>query len=288
MKAKFLPLAFVTLLSTAAFAQDYAIKLHRPEKAGNEYKLSVTAKQSQAMDMAVNGVSQKNQKKEIEAQFDGTEKILEVDAKGKETKVTLTVEKFTVTTDGASSEALPKGAVVTASMGADKKPAYEVDGKAVDPSAAQALSLVVELSKGGPTDDELFGTTDRKKKGESWTPDPAMIQKSLTETADGAVVGDVNAKFTFDDVTGDAMTVNGHVTGSVKPPLPPSFTVDQSSMDVTLKGIFPVDVNKIPPAESDESMTFSFTAHTDAPSGEKVVMKMTMSQSATRKVTAPK
>lgn len=290
MKALLLPVSLLTLLSTAAFAQDYAIKLHRPDKVGETYKISSTGKQSQAMNMTVNGTPQKNDNKSIEVQFEGTEKIVEVSASGEATKEVVTVDKLTMATGGAAAtDVLPKGTVINASV-ADKKQSYEVDGKPVSPEAAQALDMVVSLDKdnGATTDDDIFGTSEKKKKGDSWDINVEKAKANFQAQADGAELNEVTGKTTLVDVTGDMMSLSAQITGKPKAPLPPMFTVDQTALKATFTASLPVDVTKSAPREESESLTMSFAAHADAPSGEKVAMKVEMSQSMTSKGTLVK
>lgn len=284
MKALLLPVSLLTLLSTAAFAQDYAIKLHRSEKPGNEYKASLTGKEAKQMTLTVDGAVQKDQKSETLVQFDGTEKVLEVSAIGKQTKLALTVEKFTSTTNGTASDVFPKGTVITATRDSAGKKAYEIDGKPVtDPSAVQALGLVVAISRNQTlTDDDIFGTPDRKKKGDSWDINAAKAKEDFEKAGDGAEIDNLAGKFTLDDVQGDTMIVSSHITGGLKPPLPPMFTIDQSAFDMTLKGLLPVDPTQNAPSDGTVNMSFNFSAHGDGPSGKKIEVKvsatMTMEQ----------
>lgn len=285
MKALLLPFLLSALLSPAIFAQDYAIQLDRPEKPGNEYHYSVTGTLSQSSETSVNGVVKQGMKKDIQVQFEGGKKILEVNAAGEETKLALTVEKFTAVTDGSSAEVFPKGTVITAAS-VDKKEVYEVDGKPVDESAVNVIGLVVSLSKGGATNDQVFGTTGRKKPGESWDANPDKIKNWLSESSNGIEAGEVSAKFTLDGVENGQATVSGHITGTIKPKMPSTFTVDQGTIEATLKSVLPVDATKTVPDGKHEAVNISFAAHGDTPSGEKITLKVSIMMSRDRNTTA--
>ena len=279
MNMKLLPVACLLLATPALFAQDYEIRLNRALKAGDELKISVTAKMSQSTTQAVNGAAAQEQKQEITVQFDGTEKAVEVDATGRETKETLTVDKFTQTVGGATTDVAPKGTVITCSV-VDNKPSFQIDGKDVDASIAMPVGMVAELSHGDPTNDDLFGAKEHKKKGDSWDMNADLAKKSFADSAGGIEISELSGKTTLDDVSGDTMKISSTITGKVKPPLPPSVTVDDASMSATLKGTYPVDVTKYI-QDFFQEMTISFSAHAEGPGG-KVVIKSTVVQSETR------
>lgn len=282
MKALLLPVSLLTLLSSAAFGQDYTIKISRPQKVGDTCKTTVDGKQSQATDVTVNGAPQKSENKAMEVQFEGTEKVVEVGANGNATKETVTVDKFSATpAGGAASDLLPKGTVVNASV-EGKKQVYEVDGKPVSPDVAQALDMAISLEKGNATDDEIFGTTEKKKKGDTWDINVEKAKADFQKQTE-MEISDMTGKVTLVDVTGDTMTFSAKITGTVKPPLPPVFTIDQAATEATINGTLPVDVTKNLPAQETQALSVNFAAHADAPSGEKIVMKAVVSQSVTRK-----
>ena len=287
MNSKLLPFALVLLFAPALFAQDYAIRLARPLKPGDELKLSVTAKMAQTTTQAVNDGAPQERKQEVSVQFDGTEKVIAVDANGKETKVTLTADKFTQTVGGGDpTDVVPKGTVIDCAV-VDAKPDFQIDGKPAEHAVSQAASMVVDLSHGQHTDDEVFGAKEHKKKGDSWDMNTDLAKADLGNSAAGAEFSDLTGKTTLDDVTGDTMKVTAHMTGKLKPPLPPALTIDDTSFEVTFTGVFPVDINKCQ-LEQTQALSMTFSAHADAPSGGKVIIKSTVNQSVTRKTTPVK
>lgn len=286
MNAKFLQIAFLLLGAPALFAQDYEIRLTRALKAGDEMKVSVTTKMSQSMAQSVDGGTPQERKHEIVVQFEGVEKVLQVDADGRETKETLTVEKLTQAADGQTGEVVPKGTVVTCSI-TGKKPSFQIDGKDVEPPVAQALATVAQLSGGDPTDDAIFGTKERKKKGDSWDINSDLAKQLLGNMAGGIGLSDLAGKTSVDDVTGDALKMSAQITGKVKPPLPEGVTLDDAaSFTASFHGTFPIDPAKFPPEESQE-MKVSFTVHAET-AGSKVAVTTNIMQTQTRIVTPVK
>lgn len=283
MNPKYLPLVLVVLFAPAVFGQDYEVRIGRALKAGDALKLSVTAKQTQDQSITLNGAPQKDDKQSVSVQFDGVEKVIAVDSNGKETKITLTVDKFTQTEGDKTSDLLPKGAVVTCSIGDDKKQAYEIDGKAADDAATQALDMIVDLSRGGPTDDEALGTKEKKKKGDSWDVNADQTKKYLEGAGDFT---NITGKTTLDDVTGGNMKLSAHITATFKPPLPDTITVDSATMEANVSETCPIDTSKYE-SEDATSLITSFSGHADSPNG-KVVMKLTMAQTSSRTITPVK
>ena len=286
MKIRFIAIAFVLLSVSAALAQDYPIRLARPLKAGDEENLSVTAKMSQSMSQAMGDAPAQEQKEEMTIQYDGVEKVEAVDANGKETQASLTVDKFTQTASGTTTDIAPKGTVIGCSI-VDKKQTYEIDGKAVEPALAQALDLLMQLSTGAPTDDEIFGTKEAKKKGDSWDINTALAKAALEGSNGGMQFSDLAGKTTVDDVTGDAMKITAHLTGKAKPPLPANLTLDDSALDATFQGTYPLDTAKYQPEDSQQ-LKLTYSAHADIPFGGKMVVKFVMEQSVERKTTPVK
>jgi len=284
MKIKFLPFALALLLAPAAFAQDYEIKLNRPGKVGTEFNLEATGKQSKDMTATSNGAVIKNDKSDVTFQCSGVLKVLEVDDKQQESKTTVTIDKFTKTEDGKDSEVLPKGTVVTSTR-VDKKTVHTVNGQPLAPGDSELFTMVVSLGKGDKTDDDtIFGTKERKKKGDSWDMNTEQAMKSFEEYIAGGKLENLAGKTTLDDVTGDQLRISAHFTTNFKPPLPSGFVVDSGSMEAGMSGLFPIDATK-PRLEESTMMSFSFSAHGDAPDGGKIELKAKAGMESERKMT---
>ena len=286
MNTRFLPFVLAVFAAPALFAQDYQVLIERPLKVGDQLKLSVTGKQSQSQSVTVNGTPQKNDKLEQSVEFEGVEKVLAVDANGKETKITLTVDKFAVTSDGETKEAAPKGTVITCSMGTGKEQIYEIDGKVVgaDATAGQALDMIVDLSRGGPSDDDAFGTKEKKKKGDSWDVNADQLKKYLDGMGE---LTNVAGKTTLEDVSGGSMKIGIHFTADFKPPLPEGFTMDSAGVDGKVSGAFPLDATKYETEDSSD-ISSTFSGHEETQNGNKIIIQATTSQSSSRTVTPVK
>jgi len=274
MKTLLTSLSLSLLISSGVFAQTYKIQFDRPMKPGEKYNIVASGTQSQAMTVTSDGKTLQEQKEEFSVDYKSVEEVLEVDSLGRETKISSTIEKFTKTTGGVTKDMLPKGTVLVSSA----PNVHLVNGVAVDPDVAKALSMAVQLSKGGPGDDTIFGTREAKKIGDSWDADATAMKEDLSKTFGGAVQ-DFAGKTTLVNVvksgSGDVLKIQAKVTGKVVPPLPPGFTVDASAMEVTLAGDLPVDLSLGRPMDST-AISFTFSGHADAPTGAKIVMDMKM------------
>jgi len=270
-----LAIAFTTFLSVGVFAQDYQIQIHRPMKVGEQYQVQVSGTQSESMTVTSNGNPVKDKREDFTVDYKSVEKVDEVDSIGRETKTTSTIEKLVKTEGGVAKELLPKGTVVVSSL-SGRNQIHEVGGQPVDAETAKVLSLVISLGKGGPSDDAAFGTKDRKKAGESWEPNVPAIMEALGESF-GGKMENVKSKGTLVAVTkdagGDVLKLDVHVEGNAQPPLPPAFTIDEARFDAEFSGDFPVNLDLGRPKDV-VTLSVSFSAHTDAPTGEKVVLKV--------------
>lgn len=286
MIIKHLPFALALLITPALMAQDYEIHLHRPAKAGDEYRIVTNVKQKQNVTLTSNGNPVQNVDTSLTLDVEGVEKVIEVDAIGRETKTTFTVEKFIKNEKGEDVVVFKKGSVINSSL-VEKKKVHEIDGTPAVPAVAKLIDMIVTLSDGGHTDDDIFGTKDRKKSGDSWDMNTVAAKENLAKDM-GGMLQDLTGKVTLNEVVkaqgGDLLKISAHVTSSFQPPLPPAFTTDSSSLEINFSGDFPVDPSKPRPSESIDTKA-SLNAHGVAPTGEKLVLKMDMDQAKSQKTT---
>src|SRR5438045_830911 len=164
-------LTFFTLTTFAHSADpDYAIKIHRPDKAGMKFDVAITSALKREMTTSINGRETPAQDEVLAVELKATAEIVEADSAGRDLKVTYVVEKCVKSTGDKDEEILPKGKIFTATIGPDKKKTIYTtpDGKITD-AQAEALDLVADLP---PPDaalpDELYGPKGRQKIGASW------------------------------------------------------------------------------------------------------------------------
>lgn len=155
----------VLLTVSPALAQDYAIKMLHPLKAGQRYAFTSKASEANQSSMTAQGKVLKNAKDAFSAEMESEVTVLEVDSKGRPTKESHVVARLVK--DAAREEVLPAGAKVVASRPGTKM-AFQVNGEPATPDVAKILNIVISITSGGPSDDEVFGSTQRKKVGDTW------------------------------------------------------------------------------------------------------------------------
>ncbi len=141
---------------------------------------------------------------------------------------------------------------------------------------------MIDLSQNDPTNDEVFGTKEHKKKGDSWDLNGDAVKKALESGEDKVTFSNITGKATLDDVADGVMKVSIHFTGSMKSPLPEGLTLDTATVDETIKESCPVDATKYETDDLQEATIVS-TAHPTTPGKQKVVVKSTITKSMARK-----
>jgi hypothetical protein len=238
----------------------------------------------------VGGKVFEEQSEDFLVDFESDVKALEVDKNGKPSKVSLTVDKCILKQGGTEKPLLAKGAVVIASL-KDDETVYEIAGQPVDAETAEALDLVVVLGRNGASDDEVFGTKERKKVGDHWAMNAELAAKDLQDVMKGSTVKkeDVAGTVTLDKVvkvgTTDCLQISVEMT--VNNETMPDMEVSQMKIHVHFLGLFPIDLSKDIMEESD-SMTMSITAKGKPnPDGPEIVVESVTEQSLNVKTTNP-
>jgi hypothetical protein len=276
--------------TSVALAQDYEIKLTRPTKVGAEYHVAVVGHDSMKSTVKVDGKVVEEQSKNFSVDFESDVKALEVDKNGEPSKVSLTVDKCILKQGGAEKPLLAKGAVVIASV-KDDETVFEIAGQPVDAETAEALGLVVALGRNRASDDEVFGTKERKKVGDHWAMNAELAAKELQDVMKGSTVKkeDVAGTVTLDKVvkvgTTDCLQISVEMT--VNNETIPGMEVSQMKIQVHFSGLFPIDLSKDIMEESD-SMTMSMTGKGKPnPDGPEMVIESVAERSLNVKTTHP-
>lgn len=248
-----------SLISSSVFAQkDYEIRLNRPVKPGDQSRFSITGKSFQEMQADADGQVLMHTRDEFSVEYAGVRKVLEVEAAGRPTKVSDNVEKFVLIRRGTRTELAKPGAVIVASFQGKRK-TFRIDGQAVDAQSAKALELVVDISRGGPTDDDIFGTKSRKKSGDTWDMSGILAARDLAKRSD-VDARNLSGKVTFESVSQDEnaemLSIKWQVAGDARPvELPESVTSLHGPFKATLSAKYPVDVSLSSP-EGSLDMSF--------------------------------
>ena len=164
------------LIPIPVFAQEYVVKIERNAKVGEKYSFSVSGSTSQTTTVVRDQQVVESETVGYQVQFAAIVEVLEVDEKGREVKHAFTVEKFTKIDGSSLTELVPPGTVIIAD--GNRETPYSLQDGLLSEQAQEALELVIGVAEpGGPSDDELFGTTETKQVGESWAINNTLVAK---------------------------------------------------------------------------------------------------------------
>ncbi|HEX5221606.1 MAG TPA: hypothetical protein VFZ59_18725 [Verrucomicrobiae bacterium] len=277
--------SLIAFIAVSATGQDYAIKMQQPLKVGQRYKFTAVASEASDNSMTSGSRVLKEEKEELSVEMESEVTVLAVDAKGRATKQSHRIIKLL---QGAEKKpVLAAGTKVIASR-SDQKKEFEIGGAPAPVAVAKVLNLAVEITPGGPTDDEIFGTKERKKVGDQWPLNEALALQGAKEilAASGATVRSVKGTTTLQKVTNEGGVEIIHLVGNVTTTLSPApkgqFTFTDSTMNASFSGAFPSDFSKSARKEG-ETMSLEFKASGKPnPTGPMVQISAKSKQSATR------
>ena len=284
-------LALVCLgLAGPGMAADYEIKLTRTRKKGETYRMVVDVQDVMNTLVSSGGKNLQQKNKKTTAHLDAKTTVLAVDKRGQPMEVSYTIGEFKGSIDGTPVKTPAAGKVVTAKRDKGKTLFALKDGGEMSPDVRKLLKLVVHLSDpSDPTDDEIFGPVERKKVGEIWTGNMAMVTKKLADENMAVEKKDISAvtKLTKVHAVGSVPCMNVEAKLTVKnfrlSQIPNNMKIVDARMSVTLSGDFPIDTTK-PRLWESEMLKMAMHFQMPTPNGNIDVRTMT-SKSVTRKFT---
>ena len=288
-------LAYALAAPPAARAEEaYAIKLSRPSKVGDRFRVDAVGAIRTKTVVRTEGEDVRTINQAYGVTVEGTVKVLEVNAQGMETKLSLTVATCTATAGGKQLPMFPEGTVITAEW--DKEAAqtkYSVDGKPVPDSVGEALGLVLNVNDPeGIVDDEIFGAKEKKRAGDVWAINATAAAKELDR---------IGLKTREDDLWGETTLVEATKTDAGEPAvkLKTSFKarsmsgggrrpdnpmkVESGSMTVATTVTLPVDAAK-PPVRDETKVTITSELVGKNDDGKAVKASRSVEREAERKI----
>jgi len=260
MKSYFTPALLCILLASSLAAQDYAIKLQHPLTVGQRFEYRATADESMERSMISEQRTLKTEKEELKVELESVATILEVDAKGRSLKESHQIVKLLEGTN--QTPLLAAGTIVVASR-SGKKAVFNIAGTSPPNAVINALVTVIDIASGGPTDDELFGTKERKKVGDSWPLDEALASREAKEKFAGLGMSMESMKgmTTLQSVSHEGGTDVIHVASDVTATMVSNskgpFALVKGNIKAYFSGAFPEDITKHV-SKSGTKMTASF------------------------------
>lgn len=203
-----LVVSLLVLAGSALAQEDYEIRLARPHKVGEKFKLVVQADETRGQKVSQEDKVLQNLTRKIKVSLEATLEVLAVDGSGEMTKAAFTVAKMDAVVDGQPIKGLEEGTLITAGWKDGEKVYTIKDETVAKGDAAKLLDLVIPLKEEGkPTSDAAFGTKQRQKVGSSWDVDAETIAKGLTGKS---------LKLDKENVSGKTTLVEATTVGDVK------------------------------------------------------------------------
>jgi len=248
----FLGVLLTAGLLNAAHAQaDYEIRLHRPAKAGERYRLTAVGHDTKSSTATTPGRAPRVNREALGVELEGVVTILEAGPNGAR-KWEIRIERAFREQEGERAELLPAGTTVTEQRRGVSQ-TFEVNGRAALADVALALGLVLSETS-IDNDDELFGSRQRRKVGERWSVDPARVAELFSRDQGGRRMAitarDVSGSARLARVApcGPASCMTIEASGTVSLPAaslsPQGMQVESSSIDFAFSGLFPVEASR--------------------------------------------
>lgn len=228
----------------------YAIHLNRPSRVGDRTHIAITGEEEKITTTRRGGhvVSEDHDKKR--ARMDAIGTILELDEKSEGARVGYDVTDFTFARGGRELVHMRQGHVEIARATKEDDATVTVNGEPATDDVRDAVKVLMSLRRGGPSDDEIFGTKTPQHIGGHWRIDEkraledlAADQGAMMSTA--TISGDawLENVTRADDV--DCLDVHAKVqidnldfSNKV-----PNANVDVSRAVATFSGMFPIDTS---------------------------------------------
>jgi hypothetical protein len=270
--------AFAAPRPAAAAAEDYPIKFERPAKVGERFRLTAEANQKMERSVKFGQAEAQKQAQDATITLTGELTVLEVSDKGRVTKTSCKVGRLEVTpAGGRATQPVEAGKTLVAERKGKEKAVTLEGGGELDPALAALLQEVLSVDDPAtPDNDEVFGTPDRKKVGDSWDASPTAIRvgaerSGLTLKKDG-ITGKVTfvgvRKVNGVDAGAFKVEVNAEAQpGSVLPNVPPTIKLVSGTIKDVAERTLPLDPANRSETEASDS-TINMEMAGDAPGGD--------------------
>jgi len=278
-------------LCSAALAEDYEIRLHRPLKAGDHYQMAALARDSRKASTTMDGQAFRQSAEDLTLEFEAMVKVLEV-TKEACSKIALTIIKCCKVDGEVRTPLLPKDATVTAAF-LNGKYIFEQGGVPVVPEVQKALHLLVLLGKRGLADDETYGTSDRKKVGEHWgiNAERALddLKKSGLEAKKEDFIGTVKLEKVAKVGGGECLQIAADMSiARLSKEVPGGFAIDKGNIQARMVSILPVNPALGPVEETSNFAMTVVIRGKPKPDSPEIVVEVIVQSHVETKYTYPK
>lgn len=267
----------VLLLGAPSPAQEYTIKLDRPDKVGETYTISATGKATQGVVFDIPGKPPQKQENSFTIQLQGTIKVSTVDEQsGESSRIDCIVSKCLK--DG--QPLVEPGTVLTAENKTGKTE-YSANGAPVAPTTAQALELVLYAHQPGrpPTNDSVFGNHEPQKLGAVWPINREAAAREASQSglpvAKESISGE--AKLVAMKKVDGVQALQVEATMNVKRisgTMPDGSEIESGTITAHYGGFFPIDEARREISEA-QSMDLQMVRKVRTPDNQVVTARIT-------------
>jgi hypothetical protein len=239
----------------AIHAQEHDIRLSRPSKIGDKYRLSANGEDISKSVVLIGNAPVQQQAENISVDLAASLAVLEINSRGEIRKFALNIEKCLVHAGGVSKPIFPPGSVVVG-VTEGPKTVFTMNGAPLEPAAAKALDIVASYAASDVNDDDIFGTGDRKRVGDSWDINAEMAAKGFKQMLNLTTnKEDFKGASTLDAVVKggneDYLVISAWLAvDKLSLPLPDGIMIQNGQLKAEFSGRFPANLLRQSPSQS--------------------------------------
>ena len=151
----------------------------------------------------------------------------------------------------------------------------------------QILEMFISVSRLGQTDDDLYGSAERKKVGDSWPINGKYVEEVYRDDPKvhvENVTGETKLERVDQRATGEVQTITLHSTAKSVPPTIQGMVADEASKELDWSTEFPVDLHQQPLGDTVKIVE-KFAGHFESPEEKGTKLKGTAQLNRLRKTT---
>lgn len=239
---------------------EYVIRMDRPMQADFRFREHRSVTSQQAQGTKVDGVQAQQEEQRIEAEMVAVVHVLEVDERGRETRVKLEIESLTGRVNGQQVPMPTSGSELLVERADGGQRVRLVDGEELDPTQQAILQVVLQgqTTEGGAPQDAILGTDQPRRVGDRWSPDLELIARDFSKAGMILDPSEMEGEIELEGVEpcpgrdGEEclkVVTSFEAEEATLPNLPPQAEVQDSGLKVRSAWWAPPDPSKLPARE---------------------------------------